>query len=201
MLTIIRQRLVLRHLGISSCTHASRIGGQVASVVYSKVDFVRSPHDALEEAWKAKQLGRRRVTGPRRDSFRIVRVGPFRNILGRQVYPQREAWFLFRRLGWRRPCYWKAMAAFVGRQIRLHNRAHSGVESREEEEERGGQGRQICKKQYVHSSFFQKVFMLLFTRLFEYAYTYYRLRRPTYGRAASGHKITHNCLVSAKASS
>ena len=118
----------------------------MASVVCSKVDLARLPRNALEEAWKAKQLGRRRVTGPRRDSVRAVRVGPFRNILGRQVYPQRKAWFLFRRLGWRRPGYWKAMAAFMGRKIRLHSRAHSGVESREEEEESGSQGRQICGK-------------------------------------------------------
>ena len=55
ILTIISQRLVLRHPGISS---ASEIGGQVASVVCSEVDFVRCPRNALEEAWKGKQLGR-----------------------------------------------------------------------------------------------------------------------------------------------
>ncbi len=156
MLTIISQRLVLRHPGISSRCRTSEIGGKWLLLFARKLISSTALRNALEEAWKGKQLGRGRVTDPRRDPVRAIRVGPFRSILGRQVYPQREARFLFRRLGWRRPGYRKAMAAFMGRQIRLHRRAHSGVESREEEEERGGQGRQSCKNQYVHSLFFRR---------------------------------------------
>ena len=156
MLTIISQGLVLRHPGISSCGHPSEIGGKWLLLFARKLISSTALGNALEEARKEKQLGGGRVTGPRRDSVRAVRVGPFRSILGRQVYPQRKARFLFRRLGWCRPSYRKAMAAFMGRQIRLHKRAHSRVESREEEEERGGQGRQSCKNQYVHSLFFRR---------------------------------------------
>ena len=45
-----------------------------------------------------------------------------------------ESLVLFRRPGWRRSGYWKAMAAFMGRQIRLHNREWKAVKRKKKVE-------------------------------------------------------------------
>jgi hypothetical protein len=147
MLTIISQRFVLRHPGIRSLL--GQAWGQVASVC-SKVDFVHAlrvsasecPRRSVEGGKAQKRKGHRFKKRPssNRTSQTIQKHSGTSNVSSTrsQVFISSSGM-----VSTRLP---ESRGRLHGSPKPIAQTISFGNGNREEEEERGGQGRQICKK-------------------------------------------------------